>query len=48
MTAKSNFLAGVFLISLCGLMLQIVETRILSVIFYYYLAFFAISMRCSA
>jgi spermidine synthase len=38
------FLAGVFLTCMCGLMLQIVETRIISVILYYHLAFFAISM----
>jgi spermidine synthase len=38
------FLAGVFLICMCGLMLQIVETRIISVISYYHMAFFAISM----
>ncbi len=38
------FLAGVFLICMCGLMLQIVETRVISVIAYYHLAFFAISM----
>jgi hypothetical protein len=29
---------------MCGLMLQIIETRVLSVISYYYLAFFAIAM----
>ena len=29
---------------MCGLMLQIVETRVLSVISYYYLAFFAMAM----
>jgi spermidine synthase len=38
------FLLGVFLICMCGLMLQIVQTRIISVIAYYHLAFFAISM----
>jgi hypothetical protein len=38
------FLIGLFLISMCGLMLQILETRLLSVITWYYLAFFAISM----
>jgi len=38
------FLSGVFLICSCGLMLQIVQTRIISVILYYHLAFFAISM----
>ena len=43
-TAKRHFLAGLFLICMCGLMLQIIETRILSVIAYYHLAFFAISM----
>src|SRR5215468_9308003 len=41
---KFPFLMGLFLICMCGLMLQIIETRLLSVISYYYLAFFAISM----
>ena len=41
---KLQFLGGVFLICMCVLMLQIIETRILSVIAYYYLAFFAIGM----
>src|SRR5262245_9349078 len=38
------FLTGVFLICMCSLMLQIVQTRVISVIVYYHLAFFAISM----
>src|SRR5258708_747493 len=38
------FLAGLFLICMCVLMLQIIETRLLSVISWYYLAFFAISI----
>ena len=38
------FLLGVFFICMCALMLQIVETRVISVIVYYYMAFFAISM----
>jgi hypothetical protein len=42
--AKPWFLAGLFLICMCGLMLQIIETRILSVIAWYHLAFFSISM----
>jgi hypothetical protein len=42
--AKPWFLLGVFLICMCGLMLQIIETRILSVISWYHLAFFSISM----
>ena len=41
---RNPFLAGLFLICMCGLMLQIIETRVLSVIAYYYLAFFAIGM----
>ena len=41
---KTAFLFGVFLLCACVLMLQIIETRILSVIAYYHLAFFAISM----
>lgn len=39
-----HFLIGLFLVCMCSLMLQIIETRILSVISWYYLAFFAISM----
>jgi hypothetical protein len=41
---KWHFLTGLFLVCMSGLMLQIIETRILSVVSYYYLAFFAISM----
>ncbi len=39
-----NFYVGVFLITSCTLMLQIIQTRILSVVAWYHLAFFAISM----
>src|SRR5262245_62601545 len=42
--SKFPFLAGVFLICMCGLMLHIIETIFLSVISYYYLAFFAIAI----
>src|SRR5262245_55334556 len=38
------FYAGLFLITACTLMLQVIQTRILSVVGWYYLAFFAISM----
>jgi spermidine synthase len=38
------FLAGVFVACMCGLMLQIMETRALSVVVYYHLAFFAIGV----
>jgi hypothetical protein len=38
------FLIGVLLTCACGPMLQIVETRLISVILWYHLAFFAISM----
>jgi hypothetical protein len=38
------FLSGVFLITFAGLVLQIAQTRVLSVIAWYYLAFFAISV----
>jgi hypothetical protein len=41
---KTPFLAGVFLISLSSLVLQVLQTRIMSVIAWYYLAFFAISV----
>jgi hypothetical protein len=37
---KPWFLLGLFLICMCVLMLQIIETRILSVVSYYHLAFF--------
>lgn len=39
-----RFYAGLFLVTACTLMLQIVQTRILSVVAWYHLAFFAISM----
>ena len=41
---KAPFLAGVFLVTFSVLVFQIVQTRILSVIAWYYLAFFAISV----
>jgi hypothetical protein len=41
---RREFLAGVFLISFAVLVFQIVQTRILSVVAWYYLAFFAISV----
>ena len=41
---KPAFLTGVFLITFSVLVFQIVQTRILSVITWYYLAFFAISV----
>ena len=41
---RPEFLAGVFLITFAVLVFQIVQTRILSVIAWYYLAFFAISV----
>ena len=41
---KGPFLLGVFLITFSLLIFQIVQTRILSVIAWYYLAFFAISV----
>jgi hypothetical protein len=44
MSRKTAFLAGLFLLCMGVLLLQIVETRVLSVISYYHLAFFAISM----
>jgi hypothetical protein len=42
--SKRAFLAGVFSLSFALLIFQIVQTRILSVIAWYYLAFFAISV----
>src|SRR5215468_3662284 len=44
MTRKSAFLAGLFLLCMGVLLLQVLQTRVLSVISYYHLAFFAISM----
>ncbi len=43
-TKKAAFLVGLFILCMCVLMLQIIETRVLSVISYYHLAFFAIGM----
>src|SRR5580693_10405931 len=43
-TRQLWFLVGVFLSCMCSLMLQIMETRVLSVIGYYHLAFFAIGV----
>jgi len=40
----ARFYCGVFLITASGLMLQIVQTRILSVVLWYYLAFLVISI----
>ena len=45
---KYPFLLGVFLITFSLLIFQIVQTRILSVIAWYYLAFFAISVTMLA
>ena len=39
-----RFYTGLFLITGCTLMLQLTQTRILSVVAWYHLAFFAISM----
>jgi spermidine synthase len=41
---RTNFYIGVFLISFAALMQQIVQTRILSVVVWYHLAFFVISL----
>jgi hypothetical protein len=41
---KTPFLSGIFLISFSSLLFQILQTRIMSVISWYYLAFFAISI----
>jgi hypothetical protein len=41
---KTPFLVGVFLITFSSLVFQILQTRILSVIAWYYMAFFAISV----
>jgi hypothetical protein len=41
---KPPFLLGVFLITFSSLLFQILQTRIMSVIAWYYLAFFAISV----
>jgi hypothetical protein len=44
MVSQSKFYIGLFLITACTLMLQMIQTRILSVVAWYHLAFFAISM----
>jgi hypothetical protein len=41
---KAPFLSGVLLITFSSLLFQILQTRIMSVIAWYYLAFFAISV----
>jgi spermidine synthase len=41
---RANFYIGVFLVSFAALLLQIVQTRILSVVVWYHLAFFVISL----
>lgn len=41
---QSRFYGGLFLVTASTLMLQVIQTRILSVIAWYHLAFFAISM----
>lgn len=41
---RIRFYTGLFLIAACTLMLQIIQTRVLSVVSWYHLAFFAISM----
>jgi len=46
--AFPSFLTGLFLICACVLMLQIMETRLLSVMSWYYLAFSRSAWRCSA
>ena len=42
--SQFNFYAGLFLLTACTLMLQVIQTRVLSVVAWYHLAFFAISM----
>jgi len=44
MTRRNSFFMGLFLICMSTLMLQIIQTRILSVVSMYYLAFLSISM----
>src|SRR5918999_5767808 len=44
MLSQAKFYIGLFLITACTLMLQVIQTRILSVVAWYHLAFFAISM----
>lgn len=42
--SKLKFYVGLSLVTACTLILQVVQTRILSVVAWYHLAFFAISM----
>ena len=44
MLRRAQFLGGVFFITFAVLVFQIVQTRILSVVAWYYVAFFAISV----
>ena len=44
MLRRAQFLVGVFFITFAVLVFQIVQTRILSVVAWYYIAFFAISV----
>src|SRR5881397_3660758 len=44
MVSQSKFYTGLFLITACTLMLQVIQTRILSVVTWYHLTFFTISM----
>lgn len=41
---RINFFVGVFLMCMCGLMLQIMQTRVLSILSWYHIAFFAIGV----
>src|SRR5580698_1387718 len=41
---SARFYFGVFLVTASGLMLQIIQTRLLSVVLWYYLAFLVISL----
>src|SRR5215510_7656595 len=40
---RGAFFGGLFLLTLCTLMLEVLETRLLSVVTWYHLAFFVIS-----
>lgn len=41
--SRARFYAGLFLLTLATLMLEVIQTRLLSVVTWYHLAFFVIS-----
>src|ERR687895_225130 len=46
MVSQSNYYTGLFLIIACTLMLQVIQTRVLSVVAWSQLAFLRLAWRC--